>query len=189
MRQQTATDCCAFTFRPHAKQMAGRSGNGSQRLFDDAENNRRRAARHGLCGRRSKGPRQCSHRPRLRRRHAPHDSSRQWEFTADAKNIHMSAGFEPNKIYEVVYKSQDPPIAGLGPAAVRDTISKLKYGSAGGTFDQSGRGQARHCIRNFAERPLSSHLPLLRLQRRRIASQGIRRRDVARGRRRPRKFR
>jgi hypothetical protein len=53
----------------------------------------------------------------------------QWDFTADRKSIHMNAGFEPNKIYELVYKSQDPPIAGLGPAAVRDTISKLKYGS------------------------------------------------------------
>jgi hypothetical protein len=30
----------------------------------------------------------------------------------------------------VIYKSQDPPIAGLGPAAVRDAISRLKYGSA-----------------------------------------------------------
>src|SRR5439155_4897256 len=34
------------------------------------------------------------------------------------------------KIYELIYKSENPPIAGLGPAAVRDTISKLKYGSA-----------------------------------------------------------
>src|SRR6185295_9267172 len=54
----------------------------------------------------------------------------QWDFTADAKNIQMAAGFEPNKIYELIYKSQDPAIAGLGPAAVRDTISKLKYGAA-----------------------------------------------------------
>jgi hypothetical protein len=57
----------------------------------------------------------------------PHN---QWEFTADAKSVHMQAGFEPGKIYEVVYKSQDPPIAGLGPAAVRDAISKLKYDGA-----------------------------------------------------------
>ncbi len=42
----------------------------------------------------------------------------------------MAAGFEPMKIYEVVYRSQDPPVAGLGFAAVRDAISKLKYGSA-----------------------------------------------------------
>jgi hypothetical protein len=61
------------------------------------------------------------------RRTIPRD---QWAFLADAKSIHMASGFEPNKIYEVVYKSQDPPIAGLGPAAVRDVISKLKYGSA-----------------------------------------------------------
>ena len=54
----------------------------------------------------------------------------EWDFSPDAKNIQMNGGFEPNKIYEVVYKTQDPPIAGLGPAAVRDTISKLKYGAA-----------------------------------------------------------
>jgi hypothetical protein len=60
------------------------------------------------------------------RRTIPRD---QWDITADKKSIHMNAGFEPNKIYELVYKSQDPPIAGLGAAAVRDTISKLKYGS------------------------------------------------------------
>jgi hypothetical protein len=52
-----------------------------------------------------------------------------WDFTADRKSIHMNDGFEPHKIYELVYKSQDPPVAGLGAAAIRDTISKLKYGS------------------------------------------------------------
>ena len=40
----------------------------------------------------------------------------------------MPAGFEPGKIYELVYTSKDPPIVGLGPAAVRDLISFLKYG-------------------------------------------------------------
>jgi len=55
----------------------------------------------------------------------------QWEFTGTNRDgIHMAQGFEPGKIYEVIYKSQDPPIAGLGAAGVRDTISKLKYGSA-----------------------------------------------------------
>ncbi|HLH32763.1 MAG TPA: alpha/beta hydrolase domain-containing protein, partial [Terriglobia bacterium] len=61
------------------------------------------------------------------RRTIPHN---EWDFAADGKSVHLAAGFEPNKIYEVVYKSQDPPIAGLGPAAVRDAISKLKYGAA-----------------------------------------------------------
>jgi len=43
-------------------------------------------------------------------------------------HIVMPAGFEPGKIYELVYTSQDPPIVGLGPAAVRDLISFFKYG-------------------------------------------------------------
>ena len=42
----------------------------------------------------------------------------------------MASKFEPNKIYEVVYTAQDPPIVGLGPAAIRDVISMLKYQSA-----------------------------------------------------------
>jgi hypothetical protein len=55
----------------------------------------------------------------------------QWEFSAEGASIRLPSGFQPHKIYEFVYKSQDPPVAGLGSAAVRDTISKLKYGSAG----------------------------------------------------------
>lgn len=43
-------------------------------------------------------------------------------------HIVMPAGFEPGKIYELVYTSKDPAIVGLGPAAVRDLISFLKYG-------------------------------------------------------------
>ena len=54
----------------------------------------------------------------------------EWQFSEDGRSIRMTSDFEPHKIYEVVYKAQAPPIAGLGAAAVRDTISKLKYGSA-----------------------------------------------------------
>jgi hypothetical protein len=53
-----------------------------------------------------------------------------WQFSADGTGIRMAAGFEPQKIYEVVYRSQDPSVVGVGPAAVRDTVSRLKYGSA-----------------------------------------------------------
>jgi len=42
----------------------------------------------------------------------------------------MADGFEPGKIYEVVYRAKDPVVAGLGPAAVRDTVSFLKHGEA-----------------------------------------------------------
>ena len=49
---------------------------------------------------------------------------------ADSTRVYMAAKFEPGKIYEIVYTAQDPPIVGLGPAAIRDVISMLKYHSA-----------------------------------------------------------
>jgi hypothetical protein len=51
----------------------------------------------------------------------------EWRFSADRRSIEMPAGFEPNKIYEVVYTSEDPVLVGLGPSAVRDFLSYLKY--------------------------------------------------------------
>jgi hypothetical protein len=50
-----------------------------------------------------------------------------WSF-ADATHVTLEGGFEPGKIYEVIYQAKDPVLAGLGPAAVRDTVSFLKYG-------------------------------------------------------------
>ncbi len=50
-----------------------------------------------------------------------------WTF-ADPTHVNMSAGFEPGKIYEVVYMAKDPVLVGLGPTAVRDVVSYLKYG-------------------------------------------------------------
>jgi hypothetical protein len=51
-----------------------------------------------------------------------------WKFVGT--RVSLTGGFQPGKIYEVVYKSQNPALVGLGPAAVRDTISHLKYASA-----------------------------------------------------------
>ncbi len=50
-----------------------------------------------------------------------------WKF-ADNSTVTMAAGFEPAKIYEVVYTAENPPFAGLGIAGVRDFVSYLKYG-------------------------------------------------------------
>jgi hypothetical protein len=44
----------------------------------------------------------------------------------DGTAITMTEGFEPGHLYELVYTSQDPPVAGLGLAAVRDIVSYLK---------------------------------------------------------------
>ena len=58
------------------------------------------------------------------RRLIPRDA---WSFS-DPTHVAMAAGFEPGKIYEVVYLAKDPVMVGLGPAAVRDAVSYLKYG-------------------------------------------------------------
>src|SRR5271170_5491530 len=65
------------------------------------------------------------------RRLIPRDS---WTFS-DAAHVSMSAGFEPGKIYEVVYMAKDPVLVGLGPAAVRDFVSYLKYGDVDTPID------------------------------------------------------
>jgi hypothetical protein len=46
---------------------------------------------------------------------------------ADTGKVWLEGGFEPGKIYEVVYVSENPPVVGSGPAAVRDVLSQLKY--------------------------------------------------------------
>ena len=48
----------------------------------------------------------------------------------DATKVVMKSGFEPGRLYELVYTAQDPPVAGAGMAAMRDMISFLKYGGA-----------------------------------------------------------
>ena len=57
----------------------------------------------------------------------------QWRFEAEdaasghMTHIHLEGGFKAGKIYELVYKAEDPPIVGLGLAAVRDIASYAKY--------------------------------------------------------------
>jgi hypothetical protein len=48
----------------------------------------------------------------------------------DATRVFLAGKFEPGKIYEVVYSAENPPLVGLGPAAIRDTIAMLKYRAA-----------------------------------------------------------
>ncbi|MGA8530744.1 MAG: alpha/beta hydrolase domain-containing protein [Acidobacteriaceae bacterium] len=60
-----------------------------------------------------------------RRLEAPHGS------------IHLNGGFQPGRIYELVYVVKDPVVAGLGFAAVRDFVSWLKYGNNRGPAPQA----------------------------------------------------
>jgi hypothetical protein len=59
----------------------------------------------------------------------------QWSFgrsvdgklVSDPHYIHLDSGFQPGRIYEVVYEAKDPVVVGTGLAAVRDFLSYLKY--------------------------------------------------------------
>jgi hypothetical protein len=46
------------------------------------------------------------------------------------RHIHLDGGFQPGRIYEYVYVVQDPVVAGLSFAAVRDFASYAKHDSA-----------------------------------------------------------
>ena len=48
----------------------------------------------------------------------------------DPTRVYLDGGFQPGKIYDIVYTAQDPPVAGLGLVAIRDMISRLKYNAS-----------------------------------------------------------
>jgi hypothetical protein len=69
-------------------------------------------------------------------------SRRSWQFVppsasadgrcaGDAKcpRIAMASGFEPGRIYELKYRASNPPVSGVGLAAIRDVASAVKYGN------------------------------------------------------------
>jgi hypothetical protein len=49
-----------------------------------------------------------------------------WRF-ADAENVALEGGFEPGRIYDVIYRAADPRVLGCGLAGTRDLISFFKY--------------------------------------------------------------
>jgi hypothetical protein len=51
------------------------------------------------------------------------------KLTSDPHYVHLSSGFLPGKIYELVYTAKNPAVVGVGLAAVRDFLSYLKYDS------------------------------------------------------------
>jgi hypothetical protein len=57
----------------------------------------------------------------------------------DPSHIHLSGGFAPGKIYDLVYRSQDPPLVGLGFLAVRDTAAFLRWGGTAAGNPAAGR--------------------------------------------------
>jgi len=52
-----------------------------------------------------------------------------WRFTGPA-SVTLDGGFEPGRIYDVVYRARDPRVVGVGLAATRDLISFFKRADA-----------------------------------------------------------
>ena len=48
----------------------------------------------------------------------------------DPRYVHVEGGFQPGKVYQVIYETTGAPVVGLGLAATRDIASHLKYGDA-----------------------------------------------------------
>ncbi len=65
-----------------------------------------------------------------------------WHFSKkkqEADAITLENGFQEGKIYELVYRTRDPSVIGLGLAAIRDIVSYAKY-------DENSLFPARHGI-------------------------------------------
>lgn len=76
-----------------------------------------------------------------------------WRFTPDKRSVHPNAGFEPGKIYELVYVAKDPVVVGLGLAAVRDLASYFKHAKDSAVTGQRvyalGISQTGRFLRHF----------------------------------------
>ena len=80
------------------------------------------------------------------------------EVEPQPSHIYMPSGFDPGKIYQLVYTTKGSRIVGLGMAAMRDVVSFLKYApaSAGnpsaGAIDYAyamGRSQSGRFLRQY----------------------------------------
>ena len=73
----------------------------------------------------------------------------QWKFSADETHVEYAAGFEPGRVYEVVYTGKDPAVVGLGPAAIRDYISYMKQHGEAKRAIGFGTSQSGRFLRKF----------------------------------------
>ncbi len=62
----------------------------------------------------------------------------QWSFARlengkavpDASHVYLEAGFQPGKVYQVIYTTTGAPVVGLGQLATRDMASFLRYATS-----------------------------------------------------------
>ena len=78
-----------------------------------------------------------------------------WRFV-DGGTVALDGGFEPGRIYDIVYRSADPRIVGFGLAGTRDLVSFMKYDTSAGnpspglrTATAWGVSQSGRFLRHF----------------------------------------
>lgn len=57
----------------------------------------------------------------------PHED---WSFSRDGASVRLASGFEPGRIYDLVYQPAECPVVGVGLLAVRDCATYLKRDDA-----------------------------------------------------------
>jgi hypothetical protein len=85
-----------------------------------------------------------------------------WRFS-DAGHIEMKEGFKPGNIYDVVYRSAEPPVVGLGFLAVRDTTAWLRWGAAASGNPCAGALERAYVFGNSQSGRFLRHLLFLGL--------------------------
>ena len=65
-----------------------------------------------------------------------------WRFP-DAAHIEVKGGFTPGALYDVIYRSANPPIVGLGFLAIRDVGAWLRWADAASGNPCAARSSAR----------------------------------------------
>jgi len=94
--------------------------------------------------------------PRRNWRFLPADSGGGGRCGGNARcpRVSMDSGFTPGRIYELKYRVANPPIAGVGLAAIRDVASAIKHGSSivpvrGRYLHVYGSSQSGRFLRQF----------------------------------------
>lgn len=67
--------------------------------------------------------------------------------TPDPARVSVKGGFDPTRLYELVYTAKDPPVLGIGLAATRDVVSSFRHpGKDDGGTDNPVRAKVSHVV-------------------------------------------
>lgn len=69
-----------------------------------------------------------------------------WSLSEDGLSVKLRDAMEPGRIYEIIYPSREPAVAGLGLAAIRDTMAFFKNGTNSVTLLGDQRRHIKHAM-------------------------------------------